>query len=179
MAKRNPGKIFEDCFARSVPGHVLVKRLNDNAAGWSGGGNTRFASTNESDFIMFDSCSRTFYALELKSTQEKSLTFWREDFDSAEKKSTYQIRKCQIQGLYKWSLFPNCVCGFIINFRSQANKTYFINITDFLAYTNSLPKKSVNINDILMMHPVEIKNKKIRTNYKYDTECLFGQTATG
>ncbi len=50
MAK-NEGKRFESAFIKSVPDHVLVKRLNDNAAGWSNGTNTRFSSNNECDYI--------------------------------------------------------------------------------------------------------------------------------
>lgn len=45
---KNPGKIFEECWIKSVPDYCWHKRLNDNAAGWAGGENTRFTSNNES-----------------------------------------------------------------------------------------------------------------------------------
>ena len=169
------GKRFENAFIKSVPDYVLVKRLNDNASAWSGGNNTRFSSNNECDYIMFDGRTRTFYGLELKTTKEKSLTFWREDFEDKTKKQTFQIRKCQIQGLEKWSKHFG-VFGFIINFRSLENKTYFVMIDEFLDYTSTLSKKSINIDDILKMNPIEIDHTLMRTNYKYNVEKFLKET---
>jgi penicillin-binding protein-related factor A (putative recombinase) len=159
-----------------MPDYVLVKRLNDNAASWSGGNNTRFASNNECDFILFNDNTRTFYGLELKSTKEKSLTFWREDFEDKTKKQTFMIRKCQIVGLQKWSKHVG-VFGFIINFRSFNNKTYFVSIDDFLTYTSTLSKKSINIDDVLKMNPIEIDNHILRTNYRYDIDKFLDDTS--
>ena len=172
---KNEGKRFEDAFIKSVPDHVLVKRLNDNASSWSGGTNTRFASKNECDYILFDDNTRTFYGLEMKSTKHNSLTFWREDFEDKNKKQVFQIRKCQIQGLEKWSKHRG-VFGFIINFRDDNNKTYFINISDFLDYTSSISKKSINKNDILQMNHIEIENSLLRTNYRYNVEKFLQET---
>lgn len=172
---QNEGKKFESAFVKSIPDHVLVKRLNDNASAWSGGDNTRFASSNECDFILFDDNTRTLYCIELKSTKEKSLTYWREDFEDKNKKQTFQIRKCQIQGLTKWSKHKG-VFGFIINFRGCSNRTFFIYVEEFLKYTSTLPKKSISFDDVLKMKPVEIKNHIIRTNYKYDVEDFLNQT---
>lgn len=172
---RNEGKRFEDAFIKSVPNHVLVKRLNDNASAWNGGNKTRFSSNNECDYILFDDETRTFYGLELKTTQEKSLTFWREDFEEENKKQVFQIRKCQILGLKKWSEHFG-VFGFVINFRNESNRTFFIMIEDFLEYTSTLSKKSINIDDVLKMNPIEIKNQKIRTNYHYDISTFLKET---
>lgn len=174
MAK-NEGKRFEDAFIKSVPDYVLVKRLNDNASSWSGGTNTRFASKNECDYILYNDHTRTFYGLELKSTKYNSLTFWRKDFENKNKKQTFQIRKCQIEGLEKWSKH-NGVFGFVINFRDEQNKTYFINIRDFLNYTSNLSKKSIHKDDVLQMNPIEIQNKLMRTNYSYDIENFLDKT---
>lgn len=172
---KNEGKRFEEAFAKSVPDYALVKRLNDNASAWSGGTNTRFASNNECDYIMFDDRTRTLYGLELKSTKEKSLTFWREDFEDKTKKQSFMIRKCQIQGLQKWS--KHCgVFGFVVNFRSSDNRTFFISIDDFLHYTSELPKKSINMQDVLEMNPVEIENEIMRTNYRYDIAKFLNDT---
>jgi len=168
ITKRNPGKIFEDSFIKSVPDYCWHKRLNDNAASFGNGSNTRFASTNECDFILYDCNSRTLSALELKSTLS-SLTFWRKDFDADGKKHSYQIKKNQILGLQKWDkYFINC--GFVINFRNNENRTFFIKLDDFLNYTTTLSKKSININDVLQMNPVEIENKILRTHYRYDVD---------
>ena len=173
---KNEGKRFEDAFIKSIPDYVLVKRLNDNASSWSGGTNTRFASKNECDYILFNDRTKTFYGLEMKSTKHSSLTFWREDFEDKDKKQTFQIRKCQIQGLEKWSKYTG-VFGFIINFREDDNKTYFVDIGMFLDYTSSISKKSINKNDILKMNPIEIENNLMRTNYRYDVEKFLKQTA--
>ena len=107
-------------------------------------------------------------ALELKSTKG-SLTFWREDFENKEIKQTFNIRKCQIQGLQKWSQYSG-VYGFVINFREYDNRTFFIDIKDFLEYTNRLNKKSINIDDVLKMKYVVIENKIKRVKYKYDID---------
>ena len=173
---KNEGKRFEDAFVRSIPDYVLIKRLNDNASSWSGGTNTRFASKNECDYILFNDHTKTFYGLEMKSTKHNFLTFWREDFEDKNKKQTFQIRKCQIRGLEKWSKHTG-VFGFIINFRDDDNKTYFVDISRFLDYTSSISKKSINKDDILKMNPVEIENVLMRTNYRYDVEKFLKQTA--
>lgn len=172
---KNEGKRFEEAFIKSVPDYVLTKRLNDNASSWSGGSVTRFASKNECDYILFDDITRTFYALELKSTKHSSLTFWREDFEDKTKSQSFQIRKHQILGLEKWSKHKG-VFGFIINFRDIDNKTYFVNIKDFLYYTSNLTKKSINQEDILKMHPIEIENRLLKTNYRYDIEKFLKET---
>jgi penicillin-binding protein-related factor A (putative recombinase) len=173
---KNEGKKFEDAFIKSVPDYVLVKRLNDNASSWSGGTMTRFASKNECDYILFDDHASTFYGLELKSTKHNSLTFWREDFDNKDKKQTFQIRKCQIQGLEKWSKHKG-VFGLVINFRDSDNKTYFVNIRDFLEYTAPpFTKKSISKSDVLNMNPIEIDCELLRTNYRYDVEKFLKET---
>lgn len=124
---------------------------------------------------MFDDNTRTFYGLELKTTKDKSLTFWREDFEDKTKKQTFMIRKCQILGLKKWSEHFG-VFGFVINFRSINNRTFFVMIEDFLDYTSTLSKKSINIDDVLNMNPIEIKNNIIRTNYHYDIQQFLKET---
>ncbi len=174
--KKNTGKIFEKSFINSIDNrHVLIKRLNDNAAAFSGGNNTRFSSTNECDYILFEINSRTFYGLEMKTVGGNSLTFWREDFE--DKKGIYMIKKCQILGLSKWAeLCPSGVFGFLINFRSHDNQTFFISINNFINYTSTLSKKSINYNDVLKMNPIVIENKIIRVNYKYDVEKFLQET---
>lgn len=83
------------------------------------------------------------------------------------------IRKCQINGLHKWSKFKNVICGFIINFRSIENKTYFVSIEEFKKYTSTIVKKSINIQDVLNMNPIEIKSTLLRTNYRYDVNSFL------
>ncbi|MBQ0035593.1 MAG: hypothetical protein KBT35_01610 [Firmicutes bacterium] len=169
---KNEGKIFEQCFQKSIPDNILVKRFNDNAASFGGSVNTRFSSTNECDYELFDPESRTLYFLELKSSLN-SLTFWRDDFD----KGTFQIKKNQILGLQKFNKYENVVCGLIVNFRNtESNDTFFIYIDDFVKYTKELNKKSININDVKHMNPINIECTKKRTNYSYNIEDLIEKT---
>ena len=174
ISAQKEGKRFENAFVKSIPDYVLVKRLNDNASAWSGGTNTRFSSNNECDYILYDDHTRTFYGLELKTTQS-SLTFWREDFEEEGKKKQFQIRKCQILGLKKWSKHMG-VFGFVLNFRNHENRTFFIMIDDFIDYTSTLSKKSINIDDVLNMNPIEIESNLIRTNYHYNIDKFLKET---
>lgn len=64
-------------------------------------------------------------------------------------------------------------CGFIFNFRNENNDTYYVLIEDFLDYTNTLDKKSININDVKKMNPIKIENHKLRTNFRYDIDLLL------
>ena len=173
MAQKDPGKIFEECIALSCPERILVKKLADNASSWSGGGNTRFASKNECDFIMHDEDTGTFYGLELKSTKGASFTFWREDFELDGKKRTYMIKKGQILGLKKWSEIHKGVFGFLLNFRTKGNATFFVPIQAFLSYTGELPKKRIDVSDVRAMGGIEIASRKLKVNYRYDMESFF------
>lgn len=117
---------------------------------------------------MFECSTRTLSALELKSTQS-SFTFWRKDFDEKGKTNTYNIKKNQILGLEKWSKY-SMNCGFIFNFRNKDNRTFYVTITEFLNYTSSLNKKSININDVLRMNPTELESTLLRTHYRYNLD---------
>lgn len=169
----NDGKIFEKDFTDSIDKkHILIKRLNDNASSWNGGTFTRFTSTNECDFILYDDNTMLLYGLELKSTKGNSLSFWRKDFERKDKKKSFHIRKCQILGLEKWSEHKG-IYGFVFNFREPNNDTYFVNIKNFINYTSTLSKKSINVEDILQMQPIKIQSTKKILHYKYDTESFF------
>lgn len=171
---KSVGKVFEDSFIKSVPDYCWHKRLNDNAASWNNGKKTRFTSTNECDFLLFDCNTRTLSALELKTTSG-SLTYWREDFEKKDKKKNYQIKKNQVLGLMEWSKYL-MNCGFVFNFRNKGNRTFFVMIDDFLDYTSILDKKSINMNDVLHMNPIEIENTLLRTNYRYNIDKFLKDT---
>ena len=171
---KNVGKIFEDSFRESIPEHCWYKRLNDNAASFANGNNTRFTSTNECDYLLFDDNTRTLFACELKSTQG-SLTYWRKDFEEKGKRKTFAIKKNQLLGLQRWSSH-NIVCGIIFNFRHKLNRTFFVMIDDFIDYTSSLSKKSINYDDVLKMNPIEIESELKRTRYKYNIEKFLQES---
>lgn len=178
---KNEGKTFEQAFQKSIPENILVKRFNDNAASFGGSKNTRFSSTNECDYELFDPSSRTLYFLELK-TSLGSLSFWRDDFEKYDEngkkeKQTFQIKKNQILGLEKFNEYENVVCGLIINFRNtESNDTFFIYINEFVKYTNKLNKKSININDVMLMNPIKIDSIKKIKNYTYGIDKLIDET---
>ena len=64
---QNPGKIFEQAIKDSVPNTCWIYRFRDNAASFGNGNNTRFASSNICDYLLFDDNSRTLYLLEIQS----------------------------------------------------------------------------------------------------------------
>lgn len=181
MTKKKEGKIFEDCVTASCPKYIFVKKLADNASGWSGGAKSCFATSNECDFIMHDEQTGLLYGLELKSTKESSVTFWREDFEKKNKergiRTHYIIGKKQILGLKKWSEKHKGIFGFIINFRNSENETFFVSISDFLSFTDKFSKPRISIRDIVEMGGVRISSKKAKVNYKYDMDTFFKEMA--
>ena len=108
--------------------------------------------------------------MELKSTAS-SLTYWRKDFEDSEKKKSFEIKKCQIEGLTKAAKYPHVIAGFYINFRN-VNKTYYLSIQQFHALTDQLPKKSINHADVAKFG-IEIEQKLMKKNYKYNLRKFF------
>ena len=67
-------------------------------------------------------------------------------------------------------------CGFVLNFRNKDNRTFFVMIDEFLDYTSTLNKKSINIDDVLKMNSIEIENTLLRTNYRYNIDKFLKDT---
>jgi penicillin-binding protein-related factor A (putative recombinase) len=112
---------------------------------------------------MFNGCSSTFYAIELK-TSAGSFSFERTKEDKGD------IHFHQIESLRKFATYKNVVSGFILDFRKSDN-TYFIYIEDFLHIIEHIDKKSFNEADLLRYgNPVLINKAKLRVNYRYDIE---------
>ena len=108
---------------------------------------------------------------ELKSTQEKSLSF-------------KMIRKNQIDGLGRAQQYLNTFPGFIFNFRDYNNRTYYVHIKDFLYYQRVVAGEAANpyrwkVNAASM--PLEIcadigvpvDNKLLKVHYRYDIPKLI------
>lgn len=165
----NEGKKFENAFRNSVPKNVYYFKVPDPAESFSSiKTGLRFTIQNPCDVFMFNPKTKTMYALELKSTKNTSISFWREDYEDETKKQTFMVRKNQILGLQKINNYQ-IVSGFIFNFR-YTNHTYYQSIDDFLFMTNSLDKKSFNEADVVKNKGVLIEQKLMRSNYKYDVE---------
>lgn len=160
----NEGKRFEQNWKSSVEelDNLWIYRLKDNAASFSGGSNTRFASHNMCDFIMFDDDSRTLYAIELKSTKSASITL-------------SMIRDNQIEELTKASKH-NLVAGFLINFRNNSNDTYFIEMCDFNKMVSEVNKKSFNKKDLVNYNAIYVESTCKKVNYKYDIKKFIKDT---
>lgn len=142
--------------------NLWIYRLKDNAASFGGGSNTRFASHNMCDFIMFDDVSRTLYCLELKSTKSTSV-------------SLSMIRDNQIEELTKVSKH-NLVAGFLINFRNASNDTYFIEICDFNKMISEVNKKSFNKKDLMNYNAIYVESECKKVNYKYNVKKFITDT---
>lgn len=170
----NEGKRFEIAFKNSVPKNVFYFRIPDPAESFSSiREGLRFTLKNPCDIFLFNPDTKTMYALELKSTKDTSLTFWREDFEDKSKKQTFMVRKNQIEGLQKISNYP-IVAGFIFNFRFT-NHTYFQSIDDFINMTKGSTKKSFNEADVYKNNGVRIGQEKMKVNFKYDVETFLQQ----
>lgn len=159
---QNEGKKFENDIKASVPDTCWIYRLRDNASSFSGGTNTRFASTNICDYIAWDDVVRTLFLWELKSTKSTSI-------------SLNMIRQNQIDGLLEASKH-NLVAGFILNYRNENNDTFFMQIDKFVNMISSINKKSFNVKDLYEYGAIRIESVKKRTRYKYNIEKLLCDT---
>ena len=171
----NYGKRFEQNFKKSVPDGVWYYRIPDPIESFNGIKNQlRFHIKNPCDCLLWNPSNQQLYALELKSTQQNCLTFWREDFENGRSNQTFMIKKQQIEGLQKIKQF-RVNCGLIINFRKSdgTERTYFLDIEDFLNFSNETKKKSINEEDIQKNNGVPIISEKLRSNYKYDIASLL------
>ena len=158
---QSDGKKFENDFKASVPDTCWIYRLRDNASSFSGGNNTRFASSNICDYILFDDITRTLYLIECKSTKGTSVPL-------------SMIRNNQIEGLQEASKH-NLVAGILVNFRNENNDTFFILIDEFIDMMNSINKKSFNIKDLESIGATRVESTKKRTRYTYNIEKLVGE----
>lgn len=167
---RNPGKIFEQCVAKSIPKYALLHRLHDSAQSFCGNSDLRFSSKNPFDYLLWDSQRRYLYALELKTVKGKSIGFERTKEEQSE------IHYHQIVGLNKVAKFENTICGFIIEFRAL-EKTVFIDIHDFNKLIDTIQKKSFTYDDLAKygIPYFVIPQKKKRVRYTYDIDSLLSQ----
>lgn len=150
--------------------------MNDSTQAYNQTESSSFTPRNPYDYFIYD--YPYLYCMELKSTQIKYLTFWREDFEAEMGKDVkFAIRKNQIEGLARAAKYEGVYAGFVINFRS-IERTYYLSIENFLAYVESLPKKSINEKDIVLAGGLLVPQEKIRTRYRYGVRYLMKQLTT-
>lgn len=160
----NEGKRFEQNWKNSCEKYpnIWIYRLKDNAASFGGGNNTRFASHNMCDYIMFEDDTRTLYAIECKSTKNTSVPL-------------SMIRQNQIDELSDAGKH-NLVAGFLINFRNKNNDTYFIEIRDFNQMLLTLNKKSFNIKDLERNNAIYVDSECKKVNHVYEVKKFISET---
>lgn len=168
MTKSNPGKIFEEDLENSVKQcgeKILFTRIKDTFIPPELRTMVR-VTKNDYDCMMF---SRShLFALELKSTKQKSISF-----------DESIIKEHQIKKLLEASEYDGVISGFIFNFREPENRVFFIHIKDFIEYKDiaenqvKLNKYKIKVNKssiplgICEEIGIEIKGfkKKVRWHY--------------
>ena len=150
----NEGKRFEQNFKKSVPKDAYYLRLQDSANGFDQTSETlRFSAKSPYDCILYK--NNRMYALELKSTKGKSISF---------SGSSPMIKQHQIDELVRANCF-GIESGFVFDFREQ--KTFYVPIFAFSDFILTTDKKSINIKEVEVIG-VEIPKKKLKVNYRYD-----------
>ena len=166
---KNEGKIFEADWLASVPDYCFIHRLRDSAQSYNNSKQTRFTWNNECDFFMFDSNAHLFYAIECKSTKYKSISYQIDKNDN----STKMIKYHQLESLDKMSKYSGIIAGLVLNFRDENNdmeRTYFIDIRNFLKMKAQINKTSCNEMDLLLNGAVKISGVKKRTHYRWNID---------
>lgn len=156
----NVGKKFEADFKASVPPEVYFLRLHDSAVGFDTVNSTqRFAPKSPYDAVL---CRRgVMYALELKTTSGKSMSF-----DG----SSPNIKERQVEELLK-AEGGGAVAGLVLNFRAYG-QTYFIQASRFRRFMYMAGKKSISVEDARRIG-ILIPCRKLKVNYRYDLSVLW------
>ena len=158
----NEGKKFEQQFKKSLlKDNFYVVRIPDPPQSFNmSDKQLRFSNKNPFDLIAFK--NKTLYCLELKSNNSTSFSI---QTNKDEKGKAIKLH--QIEGLKEASEYEGVIAGFVINFR-KVNRTYFLDINNFLEFINNTSKKSINEDDIIKKGGKLIPQKLIRVNYYYD-----------
>ena len=169
----NYGKRFEEDFSSSVPSCCYVHRLRDSAQSYNNSEETSFSWDNECDFFVFNDETRIFYAVECKSTKYKSMTVQLDKDDKSKK----MVKLHQIESLEKISKYRNTVARLLLNFHDENNdnqRTYFIDIKNFVNMMKQINKKSFNELDLLTIgKAIKIRGEKKRTRYRWNLDEFF------
>lgn len=172
MAK-NEGKIFEDDFRLSIDkDRCLLIRLNDQPQSYAK--TARFSLKPPCDFILYDSQTKLFVPLELKTTKYRSMSY--EDINE-ENPNNAMIRKHQLEKLLEFSKYDGVKAGLLLNFRTDETKiqrTYYISIQNFLDMCKEINKKSVNEIDLISIGKViKVNGTKKRSRYIWNINELL------
>ncbi len=170
---KNPGKEFEQQFKDAANEQGLyfyrIKDVNPMFL-------KKNARVSKNDFDSFMYKKPYLFALEFKSTGQKSISF-----------SEKIIKKHQIEALEEASKYEGIIAGFIFNFRESDNYTCFIPIERFLeykhiaeneindhTYKSKLNKSSIPIG-ICREIGFEVVNVKKKKKYRYYINLLLDE----
>jgi recombination protein U len=155
----NAGKQFEKDFKDSIPNDVFFYRFRDGTSSWDKGEMTRFQQSNMCDCMMM--YNGTLYLLELKSDKGKSIPL-------------SCFRDNQIKELSNANNYNHIKSGFIINMR-DIEKTYYIGVQSFIAFTETyLDKKSIPVS-WLQENGLKIGQVKLKVHYRYNLNELLSR----
>ncbi|MFA1509863.1 Holliday junction resolvase RecU [Priestia aryabhattai] len=169
---KNDGKKFEETLKKnSLEQNTFFYRIKDVPQMMLKQGSR--VSQNYYDSFAFR--NGHLFALELKSTKQKSISF-----------SPKIIKPHQIKYLKEASDYEGVIAGFLLQFRENDNKTYFVHISDFIKYKNTAEGKLENtyINKVNKSSiPIaiceeigtELINIKLDVNYRYYIRNLLDE----
>lgn len=166
----NDGKDFENQIKESIVKlkDVYYLRLEDPPQSFnitsSADNGLRFSNKNPYDFIMYHNLY--MYAIECKSTKQKSISFAR---DKKEKSKSIKVH--QIKGLSE-AYTKGVIAGFFLNFR-ELKETYFLHIKDFLNFYLNTTKLSIDKNDVVKNNGILIPQQIKKVKYNYDIKYLL------
>lgn len=169
----NSGKIFEDDFRSSVDKErCLLIRLNDQPQSFAK--TARFSLKPPCDFVLYDSRTKLFVPLELKTTKYRSMSY---ENIYEKNPSDAMIHKHQLEKLLEFSKYNGVKSGLLLNFRTEdknIQRTYYVSIQNFLDMCKKINKKSVNEIDLLNVgKAIKINGSKKRTRYVWDVNELL------
>lgn len=167
---KNKGKVFEEDFKKSVPSYCFCHRLKDSAMAYNNSKQTKFTWDNPCDFFVFNSTSHLFYAIELKSTKYKSMTYATSK-EEDEGKNKKMIKYHQLESLRKLAEYDGIYAGLLLNFRDEESgyeRTYYISIERFDAMCKRINKGSFNEIDLIQNFALKVNGQKKRVHYRWD-----------
>lgn len=169
----NYGKRFEEDISSSVPEYCYVHRLRDSAQSYNDNEETSFSWDNECDFFIWNSKLHIFCAIECKSTKYKSMSVQSDKKD----KSSKMVKMHQVESLEKISKYDGTISGLMLNFRDENNenqRTYFIEINNFVNMMKLIDKKSFNEIDLLSIgNAKKIQGNKKITRWNWNIDEFF------
>lgn len=170
---KNQGKIFEDDFRSSIDkDRCLLIRLNDQPQSFAK--TARFSLKPPCDFVLYDSFTKLFMPIELKTTKFRSMSY---ENINEENSNNAMIHKHQLESLLDFSKYNGVKAGLLLNFRTEetnVQRTYYIFIQDFLNMCKKINKKSVNEIDLLNIgDAIKVNGIKKRTRYVWDINGLL------